>query len=146
MLITITKRRGGIPMETVALILLIASGYLADMYLSRFGDNWGYAGVVLGPALLIAIIHSIAWTERQFFIGQSPLPKCKCGFKPIEELKDAPDTPPYTPGKGKKVCTCGTYLIGRGIIKYQQNNSEAIDYAYWSCGKWQMSSTSENKQ
>lgn len=124
-------------METVALGLLIASGYFADVYLSRFGDWWGYAGIIIGPVLMILLVHGIAWAERQFFIGQEPLPMCKCGAKHINELKDASDAKPYVPGNGKKVCTCGTYIIGRGIIKYQMGHDDPIDYAVWKCGSWQ---------
>lgn len=126
-------------METVALGLLILAGYFGDMYMSRFGDYWGYAGIIIGPALAIIIIHSIAWLERQLFIGQTPLPKCKCGSKNIEELKDAADALPYVAGKGKKVCTCGTYIIGRGVIQYKMGNSEPQTYATWSKGKWNIS-------
>lgn len=133
---TINHKNGGITIETVALGLLIAAGYFGDLYLSRYGENWGYAGVIIGPVLLIVVIQSIAWLERQFFIGQEPLPACKCGAKPINELKDAKDARPYIAGKGTKVCTCGTYIVGRGIIQHKVGNDEPTDYATWSRGKW----------
>ena len=37
-------------METVALGLLIFAGYLGDMFFSRYGENWGYAGILIGSA------------------------------------------------------------------------------------------------
>lgn len=126
-------------METFALILLIVAAYLGDLLLSKYGDNWGYAGIILGPILLLFIVHGIAWAERQFIIGQEPLPKCKCGLKDINELKDAPDAKPYIAGNGKKVCNCGIYIIGRGIIKHQlKKGSEPVDYAVWKRGKWEL--------
>ena len=133
------NRNGSIKMETVALGLLILAGYLGDMFFSQYGENWGYAGILIGPALFLIVVHGIAWLERQLFIGQEPLPKCKCGNKAINELKDAPDAKPYIAGNGKKVCSCGTYLIGRGIIKYQQKDSEPVDYAVWKKGRWEIS-------
>ena len=132
------NKKGSIKMETVALGLLILSGYLGDMFFSRYGENWGYAGIVIGPALFLFVVHGIAWLERQLFIGQEPLPKCKCGNKAINELKDSSDAEPYIAGKGKKVCSCGTYLIGRGIIKYQHKDSEPVDYAIWKKGRWEL--------
>ncbi len=131
-----TNTKGSISMETIALGLLILSGYLGEQFFSRYGQYWGYAGIVIGPVLFSIIIHGIAWLERQFFIGQEPLPMCKCGNTPIHQLKDAPDAKPYIAGNGKKTCKCGTYIIGRGIIKYQSDNTEPIDYAYWKQGKW----------
>ena len=53
-------------------------------------------------------------------------------------MKDDSDAEPYIAEKSKKVCTCGTYLIGRGIIKYQHKNSEPVDYAIWRKGQWEM--------
>lgn len=123
-------------METIALILLISAAFFGDVFFSRYGENWGYAGIIIGPVLLMIIVHGIAWLERQLFIGQEPLPKCKCGLKNINELKDSPDSAPYVIGKGKKVCSCGTYIIGRGIIKYQKKDSEPVDYSVWKHGKW----------
>ncbi len=127
-------------METVALALLIIAGYFGDVFFSRYGEYWGYAGILIGPALLLFVVHGIAWLERQLFIGQEPLPACKCGHKPINELKDAKDALPYVAGKGTKVCTCGTYIIGRGIIQHRVGNAEPTDYATWSRGKWQVKS------
>ena len=124
-------------METLALALLILSSYLGDVFLSRYGENWGYAGLILGPAIFWCSVQGIAWLERQLFIGQEPLPKCKCGAKPINELGDAPEAKAYIAGNGKKICKCGTYIIGRGIIKYQPNTeSGPMDYAKWVKGAW----------
>ena len=133
------NRKGSIKQETFAIFLLIISAYIGDVVLSRYGENWGYAGILIGPVVFIFVVHGIAWLERQLFIGQEPLPKCKCGLKPINELKDASDAEPYIAGKGKKVCNCGTYLIGRGIIKYQHKDSEPVDYAVWKKGHWEIS-------
>lgn len=130
------SKKGGIKMETVALFLLIVAGYFGDVYFSRFGEYWGYAGILIGPALLLFVIHGIAWLERHFIIGEEPLPVCRCGAKPINELKDARDALPYVLGKGTKVCTCGTYIINRGIIQHKIGNAEPITYATWSHGKW----------
>lgn len=134
-----TKNRfGSISSETIALILLILSSYLGDMFLSRYGEYWGYAGIILGPIIFWTSIQSIAWLERQLFIGQEPLPSCQCGLKPINELKDAADAKPYIAGNGKKVCKCGLYLIGRGVITHKANEgSEATIYALWEKGSWQ---------
>ena len=130
------NKKGGLKMETVALALLIIAGYFGDVFFSRYGEYWGYAGILIGPAFLLFVVHGIAWLERQLFIGQEPLPNCKCGAKPINELKDAKDALPYVAGKGTKVCTCGTYIVGRGIIQHKFGNAEPTDYATWSRGKW----------
>ena len=132
------NKSGSIKQETFAIGLLILAAFIGDLLLSRFGENWGYAGIVIGPALLLFVVHGIAWLERQFIIGQEPLPLCKCGSKNINELKDAKDAQPYIIGNGKKVCKCGTYLIGKGIIKFQNKNSEPVDYAVWKKGKWEI--------
>ncbi len=132
------NRKGSIKQETFAIGLLIVAAFIGEVLLSRFGANWGYAGIIIGPAILLFFVHGIAWLEREFFIGQEPLPKCKCGAKPINELKDAPDAKPYIAGNGKKLCKCGIYIIGRGIIQFQAKNSEPVDYAKWKKGKWEI--------
>ena len=131
------NKKGSINQETLAIGLLILAAYIGDILLSKYGDYWGYAGIIIGPAILLCFVHGIAWLERELFIGQEPLPKCKCGKKPINELEDAKDAKPYIAGNGKKICKCGTYLIGRGIIKYQDKDSEPIDYAFWKHRKWE---------
>lgn len=131
------NKKGSIKQETFAIFLLIFAAFIGEVVLSRYGENWGYAGIVIGPVFLLFVVHGIAWLERQLFIGQEPLPNCKCGKKPINELKDAPDAKPYIAGNGKKVCKCGTYIIGRGIIQFQAKNSEPVDYAKWKHGKWE---------
>ncbi len=134
----IINKKGSIKQEYFAIGLLILAAYIGDVLLSRYGENWGYAGIVIGPVLLFVVVQGIAWLERQYIIGQEPLPKCRCGAKNINELKDASEKEPYVAGKGRKICNCGEYIIGRGVIQFKPKKGKAVDYAKWKHGKWEI--------
>lgn len=129
------SKRGVSVFEIVALISLIAAAYFGDVIGSKHSNFVGILCMVAFPITLIFLIEGLAWFERELFLGQKPLPMCRCGKfavdqMPVEELAE---------GRLSK-CSCGlkydTSQRGRIILIDKDTES---DYALWKPFKgWQV--------
>lgn len=120
-------KRGVSVFEIVALIILIVSAYVGDALGSRYSYTMGIVGMIVFPFAAIFIVESLAWLERELFIGQKPLPLCSCGKKTIDKMPVE-----NVDGILLSKCNCGrkydTSL--RGKIKMIDRGGES-EFAVW---------------